>query len=103
MPPCALICSISGVVNSSLMTIGGQVSPRARMMNAVCVPLPAPGAPPSRMISFGKRRCSRPTSSSSAFQIGAKMTRTSLTSRSTRFGLGGSLRCVVIELQTLTG
>ena len=29
-------------------------------MNAVLVPLPAPGAPPSRMISFGKRRFSRP-------------------------------------------
>jgi hypothetical protein len=35
--------------------MGPQVRPRAFAMNVVFVPLPAPGAPPSRMISFGNR------------------------------------------------
>ena len=41
--PCAFSFSISGVVSSSLTTIGGQVRPRVSLMKRVCVPLPAPG------------------------------------------------------------
>ncbi len=38
------------------MTTGGAVMSRARAMNGVLVPLPAPGAPPSQMNSLGNRR-----------------------------------------------
>ncbi len=90
MPPESLIFFASGLSSRSLTTIGGQVSPRARMMNWVLVPLPAPGAPPRRMISFGKRNCSCPSSSSSASQTALKIRRASLISRSScRSGVAG--------------
>ena len=60
MWPASLSALASGESSSALMTIGPHVRLRALAMNAVLVPLPAPGAPPSRMISFGKRRFSRP-------------------------------------------
>src|SRR6185295_11017697 len=60
------------------MTTGGHVRPRALLMNAVLVPLPAPGAPPRRMISFGNLRFSRPYSASSSCQMDSKINAESL-------------------------
>jgi len=72
------------------MTTGGQVRPRALAMKAVLVPLPAPGAPPRRMISFGKRRFSRPTSASRACQTEPKISWASLISKSVSLPAVGS-------------
>src|SRR4051812_5677873 len=82
MLPASLIFFISGVSSSELITIGAQVRPRVLAMKGVLVPLPAPGAPPSRMISFGKRRCWRPKCASRSSQIGSKMILASLISSS---------------------
>ena len=84
--PMSLMRVASGVVKSWLMMIGGQVSPRDRIINRVCVPLPEPGAPPSKISSFGKRRFWWPTSSSSDSQTVSKMTWASLISSSKVLG-----------------
>ena len=56
--------------------------PRTLRMKSELVPLPAPGAPPSRMNSLGKRIRLRPNSASSSRQIAPKMSCASLTSSS---------------------
>ena len=71
------------------MTMGGQVRPRVLVMNCVFVPLPAPGAPPRRMISLGNRRFSRPKSASRSDQTEPKISWASLISRSVSFPAGG--------------
>ena len=81
-------------VRRLLTTSGLQVRLRVWRMKGVFVPFPAPGAPPSRMISFGKRSFSFPISSSSSFQTVWKISCASLTSRSVCLGevetLGGA-------------
>jgi hypothetical protein len=88
MLPASLIRRASGESSSALITMGPQVRPRVLAMKRVLVPLPAPGAPPRRMISLGKRRRSSPTSRSSACQTAPKMICASLISRSVIRGVG---------------
>jgi hypothetical protein len=80
----------SGESRRSLITIGPQVRPRVFAMKRVFVPLPAPGAPPRRMISFGKRRFSSPISSSRRCQTAPKMIWASLISRSVMRAVAGA-------------
>ena len=86
MLPASFSAFASGESSSALMTIGAQVRPRVLAMNAVLVPLPAPGAPPRRMISLGKRRFSRPKSASRSCQTDSKISWASLISRSLSSG-----------------
>ena len=76
--------------SKDLITIGWQVNPRTLAMKAVLVPLPAPGAPPNRMISLGKRMRSWPNSDSSSRQMDPKMIWASLISRSLRLVAPGA-------------
>src|SRR5581483_1768159 len=82
MPPASLVRLASGLSSSALTTTGSQVRSRALAMKDVFVPLPAPGAPPRRINSLGKRRFSRPKSASRPCQIDSKISCASLISRS---------------------
>src|ERR1035437_2325944 len=109
MLPASFSRLASGESSRALMTIGAQVRPRVWVMNSVCVPLPAPGAPPSRMISLGKRRFSRPKSASMSCQTDPKISWAPLISRSVNFpatgmgatatGFGGLAVGVVIPVE----
>src|SRR6478736_794283 len=90
MLPASFNALASGVLNSALMTTGWQVNPRTWAMKAVFVPLPEPGAPPSKMISLGNRRLSWPTSCSTSRQTESKMSWASLISRSLRLVTGAT-------------
>ncbi len=88
MLPASFRRRASGVSRRELMTMGPQVRPRVLAMKRVFVPLPAPGAPPSRMISLGKRSRSSPNSVSNFCQTAPKMICASLISRSVMRGAG---------------
>src|SRR6266436_4300474 len=89
MLPTSLRALASGESSIALTTIGGYVRLRVFMMNAALAPLPEPGAPPRRMISFGKRRLSRPNSASRSCQTDSKINWASFISRSLSFSVGG--------------
>src|SRR5262245_28458256 len=72
-------------------------------MNAVLVPLPAPGAPPSRMISLGNRRLSRPKSASISCQTDSKIRCASLISRSVILPLVGVGTGETVAVVGMTG
>ena len=55
MAPRALTARACGVSRSWETTIGGAAMPRTLRMKSEWVPLPAPGAPPSRINSLGTR------------------------------------------------
>ena len=59
--------------------------PRTLRIKSEFVPLPAPGAPPSKINSLGNRILLRPNSSSNSRQTALKMSWASLTSRSGEF------------------
>jgi hypothetical protein len=80
--PRALMASASGVSRSWDMTMGGASMLRTLRMKSEFVPLPAPGAPPSRINSLGNLIVLRPKSPSSSRQTAPKMSCASLTSRS---------------------
>ncbi len=64
------------------MTMGGASMLRTLRMKSEFVPLPAPGAPPSRINSLGNLIALRPKRPSSSRQTAPKMSCASLTSRS---------------------
>src|SRR5580693_8170198 len=90
MPPRALTARASGVSRSWETTMGGPSMPRTLRMKSELVPLPAPGAPPSRINSLGKRIRLRPNSPSSSRQTAPKMSCASLTSSSGEFVAAGT-------------
>ena len=61
-------------------------------MKGVLVPLPAPGAPPSQMISPGKQSLARPNSCSRSLQTRSKIRLASLISRSMCLDLDFAMR-----------
>src|SRR5688572_9609183 len=91
MWPESLSARASAESSNALITTGGQVNPRDFVMNPVLVPLPAPGAPPRRMISLGNRRFSRPKSASRSCQTESKMRCASLISKSLSFPATGGV------------
>jgi hypothetical protein len=103
MLPASFSFWASGDLSSELITMGWQVRPRTLAMKAVLVPLPAPGAPPSRMISFGKRICSWPNSASSSRQMEPKISWASLISRSLRLGAAGAIAAGAWSMDEVIG
>ena len=73
MAPRALTARACGVSRSWETTIGGAAMPRTLRMKSELVPLPAPGAPPSRINSLGKRIRLRPNSRSSSRQTATRV------------------------------
>ena len=83
--PASIFFLASGDFNNSLTIIGFSVKSRNSIINSVCVPFPAPGAPLSQNISAGNLRFSEPISCSNSCQTVWKISCASLTSRSSIF------------------